>query len=257
MSNKREREKRREERLQQEAKVDSGERRTKLLQLAAGAVFLAIVAVVDPDRRQLRRSERRRRREPAGSGRDRLAGRQRIPRTGLTLGKPSAKVELIEYGDLQCPVCKAYAEEILPQVIENKVDSGEAKISFHNFTIIGTQSAPAGAAALAAGEQRPRLELHRALLPQPGHRELRATPTTSSSKRWPKAPASKTSPSGKATARAPRSPAKSGSRPKKRSGSASKGTPSFAIKGPETNGLELLGNPGSAEEIEAAIDSAS
>ena len=46
MSNKREREKRREERLQEETKVDAGERRTRLLQLGAGAVFLAIVAVV-------------------------------------------------------------------------------------------------------------------------------------------------------------------------------------------------------------------
>ncbi len=46
MSNKKEREKRREERLQEETKVDSGERRTRLLQIGAGAVFLAIVAVV-------------------------------------------------------------------------------------------------------------------------------------------------------------------------------------------------------------------
>ena len=46
MSNKREREKRREQRLQEETKVDAGERRTRLLQFGAGAVFLAIVAVV-------------------------------------------------------------------------------------------------------------------------------------------------------------------------------------------------------------------
>ena len=46
MSNKREREKRREERLQEETKVDAGERRTRLLQFGAGAVFLVIVAVV-------------------------------------------------------------------------------------------------------------------------------------------------------------------------------------------------------------------
>ena len=46
MSNKREREKRREERLQEETKVDSQDRRTRLLQLGAGAVFLVIVVVV-------------------------------------------------------------------------------------------------------------------------------------------------------------------------------------------------------------------
>jgi len=46
MSNKKDREKRREERLQEETKVDAGERRTRLLQFGAGAVFLVIVAVV-------------------------------------------------------------------------------------------------------------------------------------------------------------------------------------------------------------------
>ena len=37
------------------------------------------------------------------------------------------------------------------------------------------------------------------------------------------------------------------------------GTPSFAIKGPGTNGIELLGSneTGSAEALEAAIDAAS
>jgi len=36
MSNKKDREKRREERLQEETKVDAGERRTRLLQFGAG-----------------------------------------------------------------------------------------------------------------------------------------------------------------------------------------------------------------------------
>ena len=34
------------------------------------------------------------------------------------------------------------------------------------------------------------------------------------------------------------------------------GTPTFAIKGPSTDGLELLGTPSSPEEVEAAIDQA-
>src|SRR4029077_6886735 len=152
MSNKREREKRREQRLQEETKADAGERRTRLLQLGAGAVFLAIAVVVvlivvNPsdngggDATNLKEV----------SAVDSLVGG--VPQNGMVLGKPGAKVELIEYGDLQCPVCKAYSEEILPQVIENKVDGGAAKIAFHNFTIIGEQSGPAGAAALAAGAQ--------------------------------------------------------------------------------------------------------
>ena len=34
-----------------------------------------------------------------------LAG---IPQNGTTLGKPSAKVTMIYFGDLQCPICKAF-----------------------------------------------------------------------------------------------------------------------------------------------------
>ena len=60
---------------------------------------------------------------------------------------------LVEFGDLQCPVCKGYSEEVLPQVIETQVRSGEAKLEFRNYTIIGPESMPAGAAAIAAGKQ--------------------------------------------------------------------------------------------------------
>ena len=34
------------------------------------------------------------------------------------------------------------------------------------------------------------------------------------------------------------------------------GTPSFAIKGPNSNGIELLGTPSSPEEVEEEIDKA-
>ena len=79
-----------------------------------------------------------------------LAG---IPQQGMTIGDPSAKVTLLEFGDLQCPVCKAFASEAVAQIIHRQVRQGEAKIDFRNYTIIGPQSVPAGAAAIAAGEQ--------------------------------------------------------------------------------------------------------
>jgi protein-disulfide isomerase len=126
--------------------------RTRMLQLAAGAAFLAValvlvLIVVSAT--------------SGGSGGDtklegitevnrRLAG---IPQHGMVLGDPSAPVEVVEFADLQCPYCKAFTEDQLPPIIENQVKKGEAKIAFHNFTIIGEQSLPAGAAALAAGAQ--------------------------------------------------------------------------------------------------------
>jgi protein-disulfide isomerase len=254
MSNKREREKRREQRLQEESKIGSGDRRARLLQIGAGAVFLAIVAVVvlivassggnsGGDAANLKEV----------SAVDSLVSG--APQNGMVLGKPEAKVELIEFGDLQCPVCKGYSEEILPQVIENKVDNGEAKIAFHNFTIIGEQSAPAGAAALAAGNQGRGwnyLELfyRNQGLENSGYADdafLTAVAKASGVKdiaQWNKdRKSSKTT--GEVTKTTEQAQTYGFS-----------GTPSFAIKGPSTNGVELLGNLSTPEEFEAAIDDA-
>ncbi|MGV1050144.1 MAG: DsbA family protein [Solirubrobacterales bacterium] len=152
MSDKTEREKRRQRRLEEESRASAGDRRKKLLQLAAGAVFLVLVVVValivvnSSDSGGSGDSDL----EEIGAVDSVLDG---IPQQGLVLGKSSAPVELVEFGDLQCPVCKAYSEDVLPQVIENQVRTGKAKIVFRNFTIISEESVPAGAAAIAAGAQ--------------------------------------------------------------------------------------------------------
>jgi protein-disulfide isomerase len=255
MSNKREREKRREERLQEETKVDAGERRTRLLQFGAGAVFLVIVAVVvlivvngssdsGGDATNLKEV----------SAVDSLVGG--VPQNRMIIGKPDAKVELIEFGDLQCPVCKAYSEEILPQVIESKVDGGEAKLSFKNFTIIGEQSAPAGAAALAAGEQGRGWNYLELFYRNQGKENsgyaddefLTAVAKSAGVKdiaKWNKERTGKklTGEVEKTTAQAQTF--------------GFTGTPSFAIKGPSTNGTELLGTLSTPEEFEEAIEAAS
>ena len=121
--------------------------------MAAGAVFLAVVAVAVLIVLSASGGE--------GGDAENLEGAAEIdsllrgiPQQGLALGDPEAAVEVIEYGDLQCPVCKAYSEEILPPIIENQVKKGDARLVFRNFTFIGAQSPTAGAAALAAGGSR-------------------------------------------------------------------------------------------------------
>lgn len=255
MSNKREREKRREERLQAESKVDTGERRTRLLQFGAGAVFLAIVAVVvlivvnsssddGGDAQNLK---------DVAAVDSLVTG---IPQKEMVLGDPDAKVELIEYGDLQCPVCKSYSEEVLPQVIENKVKNGEAKVVFHNFTIIGPQSMPAGAAALAAGAQKRGWNYLELFYRNQGKENsgyaddefLTAVAKASGVKdiaKWNKDRKSK-----KYTAKV-----KETNEQAQTYGFT--GTPSFAIRGPNSNGTELLGTLSTPAEFEEAIDAAS
>ncbi|HXQ88496.1 MAG TPA: thioredoxin domain-containing protein, partial [Solirubrobacterales bacterium] len=121
--------------------MSDGDRRTKLMQLASGAVFLAIVVVVALI--VVNGSSSDSAGEPTPEAAKEIDRSLRgIPQRGMVLGDPSAPVELVEFGDLQCPVCKGYAEEILPAIIENQVKNGEVKIDFRNYAIIGPQSIP-------------------------------------------------------------------------------------------------------------------
>lgn len=255
MSNKREREKRREERLQAEEQVDSGDRRTRLLQMGAGAVFLVIVAVVvlivvnssssnsggDTELEQVATVNKL------------FKG---ISQEKLELGDQKAPVTLYEYGDLQCPVCKGYSEEVLPSIIESKVKAGEVKLVFRNFLIIGPDSKPAGAAAIAAGNQGrgwSYLELF-----------YRNQGTENSGYVTPEFMESVAKGAGVkdlAKWNEERESKDIAGEMEKTTQEAQKfgftGTPSFAIEGPNSNGLELLGTPGSSGALEQSIEEAS
>jgi len=126
------------------------ERRQRLLQLATGAVFLAIVAVAVLIVVNSTGNGGDTNLEGKGEVKRLLKG---IPQHEMDLGSLKAPVELVEFGDLQCPVCRSYSEHVLPPIIETKVRQGQVRIDFHNYVIIGKQSTSAGAAALAAGEQ--------------------------------------------------------------------------------------------------------
>lgn len=252
MSGKTAREERRQQRLEQESETEAGARRRRLLQLGSAAAFVAVLViavliVVSQSQTEGGNSEL----EDVDLVRAELAG---MPQSGMVLGEEKAKVTLIEFGDLQCPVCKTYAEEIVPAVIESKVRTGEAKIEFRNFTIIGQESVDAGAAAVAAGQQGRgwnfvELFYRNQGLEASGYvtddflTEVAKGAGVADIGRWNRDRKS-TSIGGveRTTAEAQRL--------------GLTGTPTFAVLGPNTDGLEVLGTPGSAEPLEAAIDRA-
>jgi protein-disulfide isomerase len=252
MSSKKDREKRREERLAQETKVEGKDQRKRILQIGAGAVFVAVVVVAvlivasgggsdDGGDTQL---------EGVATV-DKLV--EGIPQEGLTIGDPKAPVRLIEFGDLQCPVCKAYAEEILPPIVEKAVKNGEAQIEFRNFTIIGPESITAGTAALAAGEQGRGWEFLDLFYHNQGEENggyvtdsfLAAVAKGAGVKdiaQWEKDRKSK----------ALEKELNRTSTQAQNYGFT--GTPSFAVEGPKAQGgIELIGTPGSTEALEEAI----
>ncbi len=254
MSGRRDREARREERLQSEQQAGASERRQRLIKLASAAAFLVLVVVAVLIVISQSESDG----GDAGNIVDakvvdqELAG---IPQNGMVLGKPGAKVRLLEFADLQCPVCKGYSEEVLPQVIENQVRSGEAKIDFRNFTIIDAQSTPAGAAAIAAGEQGRGWNFVEIF-----YRNQGAERSGYVTDQFLTAIARAAGVPDLAKWNRDRKGQRVVSKVEATTAEAQElgftGTPSFALEGPATSGVEAIGTPGSADELESAIDGA-
>lgn len=257
MSDQRTREKRREERLQAEAQAAGADRRQLLLKLSAAGVFLAIVVVVvvivvagsggsskggKPDELSARTEVEKL-----------LAG---IPQSGTRLGKKTAPVKLYEYGDLQCPFCKANAESVTPAIIENQVRKGEASLTFRNFIIIGPESVPAGEAALAAGAQdkgwdfielwyRNQGEENSGYATEEFIESIGKAAKIPDFAKW-----NEERKSGKYKAQVEATTEQAGK-------IGFEATPSFAIEGPESNGLELIGTPETTGDLKEAIAKAS
>jgi protein-disulfide isomerase len=255
MSGKQEREKRRQERVAAESKVDNQDRRKKLLQVGAGAAFLAVVVVAaliviasggddGGDASNVKN---------ATEVNQELSG---LAQNGMVLGDPNAPVEVIEFGDLQCPVCKMASEQILPPIFEGPVAQGQAKIAFRNFVVIGEESETAGAAAIAASEQGRGwnfVELFYRNQGREGSGYVTDDFLTAIAEgagvddipKWDKA----------RNGNDVKNKVEEDQEEAVRLGF--EGTPSFAVKGPNTNGLELLGNVASAADLESAINAAS
>ena len=79
-----------------------------------------------------------------------LAG---IPQHGIYLGNANAPVRLVEFADLQCPFCREYTLQTLPQLVQDYVRSGKVRMEFRDLAFLGKDSVTAGRHAAAAGEQ--------------------------------------------------------------------------------------------------------
>jgi protein-disulfide isomerase len=255
MSGRSTREERRQERLREEGEAAGRERRERLVKLGSATAFLAVVVVAvlivigqsgsdGGDAGNI---------VGAAEVRAELGG---IPQSGLTLGEESAAVTLVEFGDLQCPACKGFAEGIVPEVIASKVRSGEAKIEFRNFTIIGEESVTAGAAAAAAGQQGRGWNFVELFYRNQGIEasgyvtdefltEVAKGAGVPDIARWNKDRKDQAGSLGEV---------QRSSEEAERLGLT--GTPSFAVFGPESDGMEVLGTPGSAGALEEAIEAA-
>jgi protein-disulfide isomerase len=148
----------RAERLQREQAAAAADTRKKrlytLLGLLGAAVVIVVVAVAVSSGGGNDKSK------PAASSGGAVAGVADtnkliggIPQSGITLGRKTAPVQIVEFADPQCPFCKEFTLNELPTVIQKYVRTGQAKIDLRYLTFIGPDSLPAAQALLGAGQQ--------------------------------------------------------------------------------------------------------
>lgn len=76
-----------------------------------------------------------------------------IPTDGMVMGAADAPVQIVEWGDYQCPACGILARSIEPQLVTEFIEPGKASFEFRNFAFLGEESQRAAAAAVCADQQ--------------------------------------------------------------------------------------------------------
>jgi protein-disulfide isomerase len=78
------------------------------------------------------------------------------------LGAASAKVTIVEFGDYQCPVCRAFWQQVESRLRKEYVDTGKVKLIFADFPVvqIHPDAVLAARAVDCAGDQHKYWEYH-------------------------------------------------------------------------------------------------
>ncbi|MFJ5763400.1 DsbA family protein [Neobacillus sp. NPDC093182] len=56
------------------------------------------------------------------------------------LGEESAPVSIVEFGDYKCPNCKNFADNVVPLIVKEFVDTGKAKFYYFHYPFINVDS---------------------------------------------------------------------------------------------------------------------
>ncbi len=73
--------------------------------------------------------------------------------TELVIGKESAPITIVEYGDYKCPKCNEFHEKAGKDIRREWVDTGKAKIVYRPYPLFGEDSGLALYASFCAAEQ--------------------------------------------------------------------------------------------------------
>ncbi|MBI4049500.1 MAG: DsbA family protein [Candidatus Doudnabacteria bacterium] len=69
------------------------------------------------------------------------------------LGNQDAALTIFEFADFQCPYCKRFFDNSLPEIKRDYLDTGKVKLVFINLPFLGKESTDAAEAAWCAHDQ--------------------------------------------------------------------------------------------------------
>ena len=78
----------------------------------------------------------------------------------VVLGDPNAPVNIVEYGDYQCPFCARFFLETEEKIRENYIGPGKANMIYKDLAFLGPESLDAALAANCAADQGKFWEYH-------------------------------------------------------------------------------------------------
>jgi len=76
-----------------------------------------------------------------------------IPQNDNVLGAAKAPATMVQYIDLQCPVCRAFETEVMPTILRRYVRTGKVKVVTRPIAFIGPDSETGLRGSLAIAEQ--------------------------------------------------------------------------------------------------------
>lgn len=81
------------------------------------------------------------------------------------LGDPNAPITIVEFSDFQCPFCRKFYKETLPQIKKDYIATGKAKFVYRDFPLVQIHpgATPAAEGAECAKDQGKFWEMHDAI----------------------------------------------------------------------------------------------
>jgi protein-disulfide isomerase len=140
----------RDARLAAEGQEATAGRRRRRLQQLGGIVLVAAAVVAVLVAISSKGGSTTARRVPAAQSTALLAG---LPQKGLTLGSARAPLTLVEFNDMQCPICREYTTNVFPTLVKDYVRRGKLRMEMRLQSFIGPDSVTAGKAVAAAAQQ--------------------------------------------------------------------------------------------------------